>query len=343
MNMYQPTQRTFEQKVSNIKREAYYSPQKLNIYYPPKPDVRAFIKSVEVTCMNRLYQGVGFRNNNGGLEFFSEEYKEKHCDTVSKTLDVLREEQKILEEEYENIQFEIARGNGSINEWQSHYDELESQLQEASISMQHLILQGRSGQIAENEKIRIRQQLKNEEKRVKAQMKSVKTEIDNFHNNKTRLAQLKCILPELQAKIADKEAELPIVSTFTIKQPGLLTFPWVQGIVAKQVNLFADMFDYIAYVFLANNSAAEKLPTVCDNIILNDPRNFTDMMLNSVGYDRIYCFFPHTLSGDTMEKTFLERIDTRRVISLRDYYKDYPTLYEFAKTFNDFVPVTSKD
>lgn len=343
MNMYKPTQRTFEQKVSNIKREAYYSPQKLNIYYPPQPDVRAFIKSVEVTCMNRLYQGVGFRNNNGGLEFFSEEYKEKHCDTVSKTLDVLREEQKILEEEYENIQFEIARGNGSINEWQSHYDELESQLQEASISMQHLILQGRSGQIAENEKIRIRQQLKNEEKLVKAQMKSVKTEIDNFHNNKTRLAQLKCILPELQAKIADKEAELSIVSTFTIKQPGLLTFPWVQGIVAKQVNLFADMFDYIAYVFLANNSAAEKLPTVCDNIILNDARNFTDMMLNSVGYDRIYCFFPHTLSGDTMEKTFLERIDTRRVISLRDYYKDYPTLYEFAKTFKDFVPVTSKD
>ena len=340
--MYQPTQRTFERKVSNVKREGYCSPQKLNIYYPPKPDVRAFIKSVEVTCMNRLFQGVGFRNNNGGLEFFSEEYKEKHCNTVSKTLDILREEQKKLEEEYENVQFEISRGNGSIDDWQRQYDELESQLQEVADSMQHLILQGRTGQIAENEKIRIRQQLKNEEKRIKAQIKSVKTEIDGFNNKKTRLAQLKCILPELQAKIADKEAELPIISTFTIKQPGLLTFPWVKGIVAKQVNLCADMFDYIAYVFLASNLDAEKLPTLCDNIILNDPRNFTDMMLNSVGYDRIYCFFPHTLSGDTMEKTLLQRIDARRVISLRDYYKDYPTLYEFAKTFEDFVPVTSK-
>ena len=341
MNMFQPTQRTFQRKVSHVKREGYCNSQKLNIYYPPKPDVRALIKSVEVTCMNRLFQGVGFRNNNGGLEFFSEEYKEKHCNTVSKTLDILRKEQKKLEEEYENVQFEITRGNGSIDDWQSQYDELESQLQEVADSMQHLILQGRTGQIAENEKIRIRQQLKNEEKRIKAQMKSVKTEIDGFNNNKTRLAQLKCILPELQAKIADKEAELPIISTFTIKQPGLLTFPWVKGIVAKQVNLFADMFDYIAYVFLASNPDAEKLPTLCDNIILNDPRNFTDMMLNSVGYDRIYCFFPHTLSGDTMEKTLLQRIDAR-VVSLRDYFKDYPTLYEYAKTFEDFVPITSK-
>lgn len=340
MNMYQPTQRTFERKVSNVKREGYYSPRKLNIYYPPKPDVRTVIKSVDITCMNRLYQGVGFRNNNGGLEFFSEEYKNQYNDTVSKTLDVLRKEQKNLEEEYENVQFEIARVKGSVDEWQRQYDELESQLQDVAVSMQHLILQGRTGQIAENEKNRIRQQLKNEEKQIKTQIKSVKTEIDGFNNNKTRLAQLKCILPELQAKIAEKEAELPIVSTFTIKQPGLLTFPWVKGIIAKQVNLFADMFDYIAYVFLASNLKDDNLPTLCDNIILNDPRNFTDMMFNSVGYDRIYCFFPHTLSGDTMEKTLLQRIDSQRVISMRDYYKDYPTLYEFVKTFKDFVPVT---
>ena len=54
MNMCQTTQRTFQPKASNVKREGYCSPRKLNIYYPPKPDVRAYIKTVEVSCMNRL-------------------------------------------------------------------------------------------------------------------------------------------------------------------------------------------------------------------------------------------------------------------------------------------------
>ena len=342
MNNYLSLHRPFQRKGSHVKREGYCSPQNLSIYYPPKPDVRSFIKSVEVTYMNRLFHGIGIRNNNGGLEFFSEEYKEIHCGSVSKSLDVLREEQNTLEEEYENVQLGITRGNGSIDDWQIHHDELVSQLQEIAASMQHLILQGRTGQIGEYEKNRIRQQLNSEARRIKSQMKSVKTEIDGYYNIKTRLAQLKCILPELRSKIADKEAELPVVSTFTINQPGLLTFPWMKGIVAKQVSLFADMFDYIAYVFLASHPDAEKLPTLCDCIILNDPRNFTDMMLSSVGYDRIYCFFPHTLSGDTMEKTLLHRVDSRCVVSLRDYFKDYPTLYEFAKTYEDFVPVTVK-
>ncbi len=66
------------------------------------------------------------------------------------------------------------------------------------------------------------------------------------------------------------------------------------------------------------------------------------MLLNSVGYDRIYCFFPHTLSGVVIEKTILTSIDARRVVSLSDYYGDYTTLYEYAKTFDEFVPLTGK-
>lgn len=340
--MCQTTQRTFQPKASNVKREGYCSPHKLNIYYPPKPDVRAYIKTVEVSCMNRLFQGIGFRNNKGGLEFFSEEYREKHCATASEYLDLLRKEKQQLEEEYENVQLEISRGNGSIDDWQEKYEELERQLQDVKDSMQHFIIQCKTGQIAESEKLRIRKQLGIEDRNIQRQLDCVKAEIDGYERNKERLSMLSCILPELQIKIDNKEKELAIAKTYTIEQPGLLTFPWVKGIVAKQVNLFADMFDYIAYVFLANNPDAEKLPTLCDNIVLNDPRNFTDMLLNSVGYDRIYCFFPHTLSGEVIEKTILTSIDARRVVSLSDYYGDYTTLYEYAKTFDEFVPLTDK-
>ena len=342
MSIYQPVQRSYQRKVSNVKHESYCSSHKQNIWYPLKADVREYLKTVEVSCMNRLFQGVGFRNDNGGLEFYSEDYKEKHCSTVGEYITMLRKEQQALEEEYKNVEFEIARGNICIEDWQSQYEDLQSQLQSNNDSMQHLIMQGKTGQIAEADKLRMRQQLKTEKKRLVSQMESLKAEIDGYHNSKNRLSMLKCILPELQDKISNKEKELEVASTFTIEQPGLLTFPWVKGIVAKQVNLFADMFDYMAYVFLSSNPDAEKLPTLCDNIVMNDPRNFTTMLLNSVSYDRIYCFFPHTLLGITMEKTVLQKINSGRAMSLSDYYGDYTTLYEYAKTFDDFVPISSK-
>lgn len=342
MIMCQPLQRSTQCRASNVKAEGYYNPHKLKIYYPPKVDPRVYIKHVEVSCMNRLFKGIGIRNNNGGLEFFCEEYMNKHHASASEYIDMLRKQKKAYEEEFETLGIELTRGNANIESWLNERSELEVQLQDISDSMQHLIMQGRTGQIAEEEKIRIRQQLKTENKKTTARMNHVKAEIDGFYKNQERHFLLSCILPELEEKIAVKEKELEIASTFTIEQPGLLTFPWIKGIVAKQVNLFADMFDYLAYVFLSTNPDAEKLPTLCDNIVLNDPRNFTDMLLSSVGYDHIYCFFPHTLLGKTIEKTILERFNSDRVMSLGDYYEGYATLYEYARTFEEFVPITSK-
>lgn len=341
MAMLQTIQRTFQRKSSNVKHETYCNSSRLNIYYPIKPDARAVLKNVQVSCMNRIFSGVGFRNDNGGLEFISDDFKEKHSVSTEEFINDLRNKQSVLEEEFEFLQQEISRGNDAIDKWQSDYEDLQSQLQDVQDSMQHLIMQGKSGLLSEEEKSRIRQQLKTENKRISGQMEALKKEIDGYYNNKTRFSFLSVALPELELKIKDKEKALAIANTFTIEQPGLLTFPWVKGIVAKSVCLFADMFDYLAYVYLSNNPDAKQLPCLCDNIVMNDPRNFMAMMLNSDSYDHVYCFFPHTYLGETIEQTILRRNDSRVVI-MSDYYEGYTTLYEYAMTFEDFIPITSK-
>lgn len=337
----EPIHHPYHQKSGNVKQDGY-CPCKLNSCYPLNPIPESLLKTVEVTCMNRLYSGIGFRNNNGGYEFFSDEFKESHCSSLVKSLDKIRKERESLEEEYKKIQYEIERDKDSLSCWNNEYDELVVQQHKVSESFQHFVRQCKTSHLSDKEKTRIRQQLKGEDSRITRRMKFLKKAISTYHSNKSRSLLLSAILPELQEKIKNKECELTIVNTFTIQQPGLVTFPWIKGIVSKQVNLFYDLFDYLAYVFLSSNDEAVVLPTHCDNIVLNDPHNYIDMLLSCIGYDRIYSYFPHTMLGKIMDKTVHDFINDVRVKSMSNYYKDYPTLYEYAKSFDEFIPITSK-
>ncbi len=337
MNMWQPLQCDLR-KVDNVKSESYSGNSRFSVRIPARQDIRSSMKKVEITSMNRIYSGIGIRNDNGGLEFISDEYRQRHASSAEDILSDLRSKLSAMEAEMETVESETARGSRMIDGWQNEYADLQSQLQDVQDSMHHLILQGKKGQLSEEEKTRIRSQLKMENRRIRKKMTSLKVEIDGFRSNTSRLSYLTVALAELNVKIADREKALAIANTFTIDQPGILTFPRIKGFVAKSVCLFSDLFDYLAYVYMSNNPDARELPYFCDNIVMNDPRNFMTMMLNSDGYDHIYCFFPHTYMGKTMERTILERNDPR-VVTMSDYYDGYTTLYEYAKTFDDFIPV----
>ena len=337
----QPIQLPYHHKIGNIKYEGC-CPHKTVNYLPLNPNPQSLLKTVEVSCMNRLFRGIGFRNNNGGLEFYSDEYREKHRSSMGENLEMLRKERQSLYEEYKKILSEIKRDKDYISDWNNEYEELVVQQQDVADSMQHLVLQSKSGQFADSEKTRIRQHLNKEENRIKKRMEFLTKAISDYYDNKSRSLLLSAILPELQEKINNMKRESAIANTFTIKQTGLVTFPLIKGIVAKKVNLFYDMFDYLAYIFLLGKYEVEDLPTQCDNIVLNDSHNYIDMLLSCMSYDRIYSYFPHTVLGKIMDKTVHDFIKKGRVKSMSNYYKGYPTLYEYAKTFDEFTPITSK-
>lgn len=337
----QPIQSPCHPKAGNVKFECFCF-QKLDSRLPINTIPQSLLKAVEVTCLNRLYSGIGFRNNNGGLEFYSEEFKASRCSTLGKRLEKIRKERQSLKEEYKKLQYEIQRDKDSLCCWNKEYDELVVQQHDVAESFQRFAKQCKRGKLSDAEKLRIRQQLKCEDSRISDRLKILKKAISTYHDNKSRFLLLSAILPELHEKIKDKERELSIANTFTIHQTGLVILPWIKGLVAKSVNLFYDMFDYLAYSFLSNSDDAEALPTQCDNIVLNDPRNFIDMLLSCVSYDRIYVYFPHTMLGKILDKTVYDFTHKGCVKSMSGYYKDYPTLYEYAKSFDDFVPITSK-
>lgn len=343
MMKYQYIQHPTCPRAGNVKREILCSSPKLNVFYPKQSDVHSMFRDVQVSFMNRLYQGIGLRNNNGGLEFISDEYKEIRCSSVRDYLKTLRDELQSMEDEYKVVEYENLRDKGSIENWKKKIEVLQQQLEDCGVSLNLFLTQCKSGQYEKKEKMRIRQHLSSEKRRIKREIDLLQKALDGYDRNKSRLLLLRYILPELREKILNKEKELDIVNIFTVQQAGLLTFPWKKGYVSNQVNLFLDIFDYLSYVFLVKHYGIKDFPVFCDSIVLNDPRNFVNMTLDSEVYDRIYCYFPHTLIGKMMEKTLSEKISSRRVISMASYYENHVTLYEYAKTFKDFAPIKNKN
>ena len=312
----------------------------LRIHRPAKRNLRDLIKKTNITSMNRVFSGVAFQNDNGGLEFFSEQFKEQRMSGTLSYLSELREQKVFTEHEIIALQKVIERQEEEHDEWQAIYVRLQEELNQVHVSSENLVNQGKQGLISSNDSVRMRMQLRKDRNRVTKQLEEVKDKLDGHYKNQYRLSFLNTVLDEVCEKIVFKEQELSAAHTFTVGEPGLITVPFIAEMKNKKCCLFMDMYDFLAYDFASNYEYARDLPRLCDNIILNDPRNFMTMYMNIDTYDHIYCFFPNNLSGVLLASAIKGRKDGC-VQNLSDYYKGYVSMYEYVLTCEEFEPITT--
>lgn len=293
------------------------------------------LRDVEITCLNRLYKGIGFRNTNGGLEFYCKEYKENRQKKNAAEISDLCQYCSSLEEERSSLSFDLVTCEKECEEWYSALSDL--QQRSASVSTRIKNLSANEGKsMPVKDRVFLRKQLKAEFRQLNDFIAKYQGKIESFLEKKKRLSLLNIILPQLRAKITDRKKENAVASFVTLDQPGILEFPLLKGMKNKSCCLFFDIFDYLSYSYLVDNSFLSGLPRGCDCIVMNDIRNFITLLLHSDDYDNVYCFFPNTVLGKTMEKTVTTRKKSR-VASCSSLFKNCTTLYEFVtRKYKDF-------
>lgn len=96
--------------------------------------------------------------------------------------------------------------------------------------------------------------------------------------------------------------------------------------------IFSDLLDYLSYCSITDFHKGD-LPRWCDCIIIGNPSNFVNAMLDAESYDVINCILPNTDEGRTMFSTIQQRSPLRT----RDYsalYRGYDSLKEYVTTQN---------
>lgn len=297
------------------------------------------IKDVQVTCMNKLYTGIGFPNDSGGMEFFSDSCRLRDPSRHEDDLVSLHGQLESMERELGRLSEDQILNAGHITEWQEALSRKEEESRQAADDLDHFVAQAKQGEIDEKEKARVLGLLKNELRVVTKERDKIARKVNAYFEGKSRSWFLAMCIMEMKQKIKEKDLSLSSFSTFTAGQPGLLTFPLVKGVKCKSCCLFADVLDYLAYICLSGKTRKDDIPRNCDSIVLNDPRNFLKMLISCDIYDHIYCFFPDTVTGKTMEKTILRRFDPRAV-SMSYLYESQVTLYEYSMRKYDFSPLS---
>ncbi len=110
----------------------------------------------------------------------------------------------------------------------------------------------------------------------------------------------------------------------TLKHPGLCHFPKRKNLKTKECCLFVDFMSFLCY---QSRLRYHKDPNMidCDCIILNNPCNFPEFIIDSENYEKAYCIFP----SDNIGKTLLLTLKARRapcVVDFSKYYNAAPAL-----------------
>ena len=334
MNCQQPIQRTIRRYVAAAKPQ--YALSGYRVWTPGRRDIPHAVKGVQVTCMNKLYQGIGFRNDNGGLEFYSDDCKKRLASKIEAEIDVLRERLEMAEDELDDIIYNLAMCQEHIGEWRSTFQQLEEEYQQIQEQLECLVLH--TSEVDVSDKGKLRYQLKKDLRLNKTRRAEKKKLIDGYQECFNRKCFLELFIKELHMKIEQKEKDAIASSTLTVEQHGILTLHFLRGTKSKACCVFADVLDYLAYVYLANDNKTAGFPKNCDSVILNDPRNFVKLLLYCDTYDKIYCFLPDTISGKTMEETVIKRHGSR-AMSMTQLYNGYVTLFSYSTSTNDFSPL----
>ena len=258
-------------------------------------------KNVQVSCMNRIYTGFGFRNDNGGMEFYSEDSKRRLAETTEEMIEQLRSHLLDLKTNLSDEQAIYDEGSEHIDEWTTDLQAKEVELSRLNDDLQQLIEQGKAGAIEETERERQRYILRKDITDMKSKVSQVK---------KTTL------------------------STFTVEKNGILTFPMVNNRRQKAVCVFANILDYLSYVVIVYETGYDEFPKNCDCIVLNDSANFMKMLVSVDTYDYIFCFFPDTILHKSLEETIIQR-DAPRAVSMGRHFCGHTSLYDYLMSFGD--------
>ena len=305
-----------------------------------KRHMRVPLIEVKITYMNRIINGIGVKNDCGGIEFFNEEYKLLRTSSTSSYINDLRNQAMYVEHEIFSLSNLIEHQKDKAVKWREKYDELTAHLMSIDVSFENLAEQGRQGLINMDKSESNRQKLIKLRSRLLKELAETKTLIDGDCKNKKRLSFLKVYISEIYGSLELKERALFVTNTYTIGHPGLLTIPLLKGVTSRKCCLFWDICDYMAYIYLLNCSRTSKLPSLSDVIILNDPRNLLSLLVNIDTYDHIYCFFPHTAAGVLLCSAVKER-QSDCVTDISGCFKPYVSLYRFALALDFFIPNTA--
>lgn len=330
--------RTFRRNMTTVKGQ-WNNNRGLRLWQQSRKDILSAVKDVQVSCMNKIYKGIGFRNDNGGLEFYSDDCKKRLASKIEEDVEIFRERLELAENELESVICEIDIIHEHIDEWTADLQHKEEECQQARDQLECLILQAKLGEIPEVEREKLRNRLKFELRQAESRRDDAKSKVERYREVINRKWYLEMYIQELTSKIEEKEKDAVASNTFTVHQPGILTFPFVNGLKSKSCCLFADILDYLAYVYQVNENKKEGFPRICDSIVLNDPRNFLKLFILCDTYDSIYCFFPNTISGKTMEETIISRHGSR-VVSMSHLYDGSVSLFEHSDTLDDFSPLS---
>lgn len=292
------------------------------------------VKNVQVSCMNRLYTGFGFRNDSGGMEFYSEESKQRLAESTDEAIVMLRSQMSELESLLADAQTIYYDGLEHIDEWKDNLHMKESELSCLKDDLQQLIEQGKAGIIEETERERQRYILRKDISDMKSKIAKIKRKIDTFNSSYFKMSHLESLVGELESEIVDKEKQKSTLSTFTVEKNGILTFPMVNNRRQKAVCVFANILDYLSYVVMVFETGYDNFPKNCDCIVMNNPVNFMKMLVSVDTYDYIFCFFPDTILYKSLEETIIQR-DAPRAVSMGRYFCGNISLYDYLMSFAD--------
>ena len=263
-------------------------------------------KAVEVLCLNKVYHGVGFRNQSGGLEFYNDSFSDH---VIARTRAGLEEYRKSASRLRKNISSNIA----GVSHWKSIQEkttlrliDLQTKLMDAQDEYEGLRDRYRQGSITIRDLNCNRKRLNRVIRELDNDIRLLEKERDEYEHIQRLLPLQKIMLTQLNAKITERSHEISVPVTATIIRRGLLTFRLYREVPTSQCCLFASFIDYLAYKTLLDGNYGFPLPC-CDCIIMNSPDNFIEMMINSDEYTVVHCCFPNTMMGRTMEKTLMKR------------------------------------
>ena len=302
--------------------------------FPKLKNLPLSAKFVQVSCMNRLYTGFGFRNDYGGMEFYSEDSKQRLAETTEEKIEQLRSRLLDLRKKLLVAQTTYHDGTEHIDEWTADLQAKEAELLRLNSDLQNLIEQGKAGLIEEAEREHQRYILRKDITATKSQIVQIKHKIDSFKKSYYRMSQLESLVTELEIDMADKEKQKATLSTFTVEKNGILTFQLVNNRRQKAVCVFANILDYLSYVVMVYETGYAEFPRNCDCIVMNAPTNFMKMLVSVDTYDSIFCYFPDTILHKSLEETIIQR-DAPRAISMGHHFHGHTSLYDYLMSFGD--------
>ena len=292
------------------------------------------LKNVQVACLNKVYNGVGFRNDNGGFEFFSQASKHHLAEIAEKEIVTLYTQLFDIKKELYAQQKMFNEGSNHISDWITELHEQEDELARLKCEQKKIIEQGKAGTIDKKERERQRYLLRISINKTMSNLAKIKDNIDSYRLCEKKIMQLESLVEEMEIDISDKEKQKSNVSTFTVQKNGIITFPMVLKKKQNNVCVFANIMDYISYIVMVYEVGYSNFPKQCDCIVMNSPANFMQMLIHVDTYDHIFCFMPDTFLYKSLEKTIIQR-ELPRAESMEKYYTGYSSLYDFVMSLDE--------